>query len=436
MQQTAPRSAAATCLVPPPHAALRVSGSAIFELYHISIMTANPAPSNKLPDPLLVIPPFEEESVFRLEDAGDALFSPEGKRPVFRSTCFWASDGNVVVVADHTAAFRVHRGVLARHSSVFRDMFGLPQRSPPAGADDERLDGCPVVHVSESPADFALLLKVLYDGVHVLRYGQCLPFRIVAVALELGRKYDIEHLRADALSRLETCLCDSLYALWANARFYQVTIPGPEGDEQQWALTSAAMQIVPVWDAIRAVNLVRAVDELSMLPMAMYLCTLLPVPILLYGTTRSYGGGNGRVDTLARDDVIRCVGAHPRLAVRRDREHSDVLAVWSPHLVKDATHSHERTVCSSRYGRRTESQHVLTYLADTVFQGKGFCAVCERNMLARDHDGKRSSWAELPEELGLNASPSWDATLPVYRWPKALTIDITGGLALCDSLLH
>lgn len=108
---------------------------------------------------------FEEESAF--QDAGDPPFDRDGKKPpLLRSTAFWASDGNVVIVADRTAAFRVHRGVLARHSSVFKDLFELPQKQSSESPDeDDKLDGCPVVHVTDSPADFAYLLKLLYDGV-------------------------------------------------------------------------------------------------------------------------------------------------------------------------------------------------------------------------------------------------------------------------------
>ncbi|KAI0756283.1 hypothetical protein C8Q80DRAFT_1264361 [Daedaleopsis nitida] len=50
---------------------------------------------------------------------------------VARYADLWFEDGNVVVVAQQPeTAFRVHRGVLSRHSATFSDLFALPQ--PPA----------------------------------------------------------------------------------------------------------------------------------------------------------------------------------------------------------------------------------------------------------------------------------------------------------------
>ncbi|KAI0783930.1 hypothetical protein BC629DRAFT_1518202 [Irpex lacteus] len=75
---------------------------------------------------------------------------------------FWFEDGNIVLVAEGTG-FRVHRGVLSRHSEVFRDMFLVPQ--PAEG--EETIEGCPVVRLTEDGAEeVALVLEILYDGGH------------------------------------------------------------------------------------------------------------------------------------------------------------------------------------------------------------------------------------------------------------------------------
>ena len=73
----------------------------------------------------------------------------------------WLSDGNIVVVAANKIAFRVHKSILALQSEVFSDLFSLP------GADEatpETMDGCPVVHVSDSPDDIRRLFLVLCCG--------------------------------------------------------------------------------------------------------------------------------------------------------------------------------------------------------------------------------------------------------------------------------
>jgi hypothetical protein len=68
----------------------------------------------------------------------------------------WNSDGNVVLQAQNTQ-FRVHWSVLARHSSVFRDMQGLPQ---PDG--QPSVDRCPVMEIYDDPQGVKYLLEALY----------------------------------------------------------------------------------------------------------------------------------------------------------------------------------------------------------------------------------------------------------------------------------
>ena len=48
--------------------------------------------------------------------------------------------------------------MLARHSTVFKDMFGMPQ--PQAEA---VVEGCPIVHLSDTAEDIQHILTALYD---------------------------------------------------------------------------------------------------------------------------------------------------------------------------------------------------------------------------------------------------------------------------------
>ena len=71
---------------------------------------------------------------------------------------FWLDDGNIILVAQDVA-FRIYRCLLAAQSTVFADMFASASPSS-----DECMDGCPVVHVSDSSEDLAHLLRVLLPG--------------------------------------------------------------------------------------------------------------------------------------------------------------------------------------------------------------------------------------------------------------------------------
>ena len=71
----------------------------------------------------------------------------------------WFEDGNIILVAAGSAAFKVHRGQLERHSEVFQDLFSIPQPR-----DQLLLDGCFIVDLHDSPSDVFYLLTALYDG--------------------------------------------------------------------------------------------------------------------------------------------------------------------------------------------------------------------------------------------------------------------------------
>ena len=80
----------------------------------------------------------------------------------------WFEDGNIILIA-HTGddqdgvAFKVHRGILSRHSEIFRTMFEIPQGS----SDAEMLDDCLIVRMYDLPNELSNLITALYDGAYV-----------------------------------------------------------------------------------------------------------------------------------------------------------------------------------------------------------------------------------------------------------------------------
>jgi len=73
---------------------------------------------------------------------------------------FWFRDGNVVIVAG-SAAFKVHRGQLERHSEIFSDLFSIPQPK-----EQHLIDGCSYVELQDCPSDVFYFLSALYDGLY------------------------------------------------------------------------------------------------------------------------------------------------------------------------------------------------------------------------------------------------------------------------------
>lgn len=78
--------------------------------------------------------------------------------PVTRSS-LWLDDGNIILQAEDKQ-FRVHQGYLARLSTIFADVFSMPQ---PSDGSQPDVDGCPVLHLQDSAEDLSVALSEIYD---------------------------------------------------------------------------------------------------------------------------------------------------------------------------------------------------------------------------------------------------------------------------------
>ncbi|KAF7322122.1 Zn-dependent hydrolase oxidoreductase family [Mycena kentingensis (nom. inval.)] len=123
-----------------------------------------------------------------------------------RSPEFWYHDGSIVLLLDDQM-FRVHQTVLAAHSEVFAGLFTLPQPAPApsASAKGEMIEGCHVVQLHDSAADFADLLKAIYRPGYFDAPPEdltdLLPF--LGGILRLSTKYLITTLRARCVALLK-----------------------------------------------------------------------------------------------------------------------------------------------------------------------------------------------------------------------------------------
>lgn len=75
-----------------------------------------------------------------------------------RDKDYWFDDGNLILVSQGVT-FRVYKGLLAEHSTVFRSMFHVAQGKPET---DDLVDGCPVVTLYDSPNDLRELFQLIY----------------------------------------------------------------------------------------------------------------------------------------------------------------------------------------------------------------------------------------------------------------------------------
>jgi BTB/POZ domain len=93
----------------------------------------------------------------------DSPSPPKRRRPdEARDEDLYLEDGNVVLSVNdlegNVIHFRVHKSVLARQSSVFKDMFSVPS---PASVD--MYDGAPLVRLHDDSKEIKRFLQALYD---------------------------------------------------------------------------------------------------------------------------------------------------------------------------------------------------------------------------------------------------------------------------------
>ncbi len=241
----------------------------------------------------------------------------------------------------------------------------------------------------------------------VFQLKKAVSFSILAACLELSHKYDIEHIRTEALDRMRTCFCHDFDTMNSSAQFNEV------GHWKTVLLSSSSLQLTVATDAIRAVNLIRLVDEPTMLPVAFYLCSLLPIPIILSGTMLP----NGRTAMLSPDDLVRCIEGRTNLVLRACKQ-SERLFIPIP---SDQCSTRRQCIAflqSKSSGHQKERDYRMDVHCVT-FYGMGraiprssefsaLCEVCFRGFLSRHVEEMRYIWENLPGDLGLKVS-EWDA---------------------------
>ncbi|KZP13431.1 hypothetical protein FIBSPDRAFT_797890 [Athelia psychrophila] len=200
----------------------------------------------------------------------------------------WFEDGNVVLQAEGTH-FKVYRGALAAHSPIFKDVFAMPQ---PPSEGEAAIEGCPVVHLSDTAADVTIVLKALFLLSGHIVAGEPLDFAVVAAFLRLGKKYEIELLYAEALKRLRYEFPSTLKDLDEYSRHTMI-----KGDFR----TSADVA-----------KLAREQSLLCVLPLALYQCCCYAGAIFnpVAGITRDAG----TTTMLSAGDFLACLLAGSSLS--------------------------------------------------------------------------------------------------------------------------
>ncbi|KAH8828624.1 hypothetical protein DL96DRAFT_1012511 [Flagelloscypha sp. PMI_526] len=107
----------------------------------------------------------------------------------------WFDDGNLILQSNDGIRFKVYRGLLALHSTVFSDMFTLPQP-----LNQELVESCPFVVLPVSGVELTIFLQLIStQSGSFFESDSSVSFDQLSVMLRLGKKYNVQRLRHNAV---------------------------------------------------------------------------------------------------------------------------------------------------------------------------------------------------------------------------------------------
>ncbi|KAF9033652.1 hypothetical protein BJ165DRAFT_1357042 [Panaeolus papilionaceus] len=304
-------------------------------------------------------------------------------------------DDRSVILQTNGVQFRVHASILARCSGLFKDLLTLPQ--PPSANKASNI--CPpIVQLYDDPEDLKHLLSALIVNLGtVVTPTVPMEFSALSALLRLGEKYDIQHLRDNALLRLRAEFPTSYYC--AKSKFTSSS------------LTYIKEQPGMTFDVIR---LAGAEGVFRVLPWAFY--------CLAYGTTyqsaiiRGTPRRDGTMATLSDDDCDIALRGKGALLKMMTNYTSQWLFCNSTIESSSCT---QRVECVGVFTsirtaicRKQEEDPICPLLDwDTVsrrfYNGNTqLCSWCKKVAIDRHEDLRRKAWSALPYVFGQS---SWTA---------------------------
>ncbi|CAA7266007.1 unnamed protein product [Cyclocybe aegerita] len=311
--------------------------------------------------------------------------------PFKRHESLWLEDGNVILQAEDTQ-FRVHRSMLARHSTIFKDIFSIPQQDQIM---DPIVDGCPVVSLSDSAEDLEHILLIFYDNHRFLDLREKLSVGAIAAMLRMGKKYDIAYVQDEALRRLRREFPTTIMSRWQLNTIFNVIDYGP--------------------DASKAVSAIIALAREHGVP------SILPAAFLHYIETTMLE------EILDTDDSELPRDARRQCILGRDKfihtAHSKILSwlhlpTFMPaHSCAQPTTCHTQrdavfkdlcnTLCIGNAGKLQWELvlHLARSIADSLGERRSLCTACTLSISSCIETSFNELWLDLPNFFRL---PGWD----------------------------
>ncbi|OCH85590.1 hypothetical protein OBBRIDRAFT_821473 [Obba rivulosa] len=309
-------------------------------------------------------------------------------------------DGNIMLLTgedEGTVVFKVHRGVLARHSEVFQSMLDIPQ----SHADVETLENCPVVRMHDRPSEFSTLIRAIYDGAR-FQDRDAGDFFYTAGILRLATKYFINHLRVQAIRHLTQT--------WSH------TLRGhDEMLERALDHSSANDATYPYVHPLHVLNLARETNVRVIIPSALYFLSGYPLADILRGDHRKLQVKHPSRPSsqLSPEDIkdytlmyqhrLQATLDFIRYQCRaREQAHADEVA--PPNCEKEFARLSNKLY--QYWTLRTAPLHYMVQAIELVMaEDSRICTRCRRAFRDEVIASRQKIWNGLPEVVGL---PPWE----------------------------
>ncbi|KAJ7910693.1 hypothetical protein B0H13DRAFT_2329077 [Mycena leptocephala] len=297
----------------------------------------------------------------------------------------WLEDGNIVIQAG-ISLYRVYRGVLATHSSVFKDMLSFPQ--PP---DSELVEGCPTVRLLDSDREVTPFLKALFDPEFFEPFPASASFEIIAGCLRLSHKCGVDYLHRRALIHLSSA--------------YRTKLVDWDKSDYHWVFMELAHRKTSL---IATIQLAREVDAPWILPSAFY---DLAVNYDMLGKAVFNGAVyNGIPTSLSAQDQDSFAKGH---YIQNASTMADILRfLFHPLEIEGCTSSQEcfsvrlKAMESLREDLRGNASAPLdVWGGDDWILLDDLCPACLAVLKQTHKDARQAFWDKLPEIYGL---PEWE----------------------------
>ncbi|RDB24320.1 hypothetical protein Hypma_008443, partial [Hypsizygus marmoreus] len=291
--------------------------------------------------------------------------------PPSPSPDFWFKDGSIVIVVEDTA-FRIHQSILSRHSDVFADLFTVPQPR----TDVQSIEGCPVVHLTDSVADFSDVVRALYEPFYFDRLPPNADLStlisFVSGILRISTKYNLVLLRQKCIEVLQTkfpCTLEGCDALLASGyKYVSSTI-------------------------VRAIPLARETNIPELLPWAFYISTNIATDAILDDPILSW-----------QDKALCLAGKNHLWEMQKSLTHRFLFEFTKALTCQQACQSRLPQTMNWRRAEELRANPHPLHLFDDWDTLK-VCSKCLELVQAQHQKGREQVWNRLPAIFHLG---SWD----------------------------